>query len=176
VALPQQRRNRRSCLLTPIHVTSGTLGSSEPTTTIASSVPSLLFDPCQPGRSFFLYLSSCLYTTHAKPTSSTLSSVRSSSSCQSVKLDPGGRLASQTSQTGCLVQPCPTAAVAVGQALLNRALELLSPQERVTIEEHIIATTNSIISAVGRHSMPLRRSKSLREQEEDIHTSGFGPM
>jgi hypothetical protein len=110
--------------------------------------------------------------THAKPTSSTPSSVRPSSSCQSVKLDPGGRLASQTSQTGCLVQPCPTAAVAVGQVILNRALELLSPQERATIEEHIIATADDIISAVGKALNAAQKKQNLCENKRWTFTFG----
>jgi hypothetical protein len=110
--------------------------------------------------------------THAKPTSSTPSIVWSSSLCQSVKLDPGGRLASQTSQTGCLVQPCPTAAVALGQALLNRALELLSPQERVTIEEHIIATTDDIISAVEKALNAAQMKQNLCENKRWTFTIG----
>jgi len=110
--------------------------------------------------------------THAKPTSSTPSIVRSSSSCQSVKSDAGGLSASPTGQTGCLVQPCPTGAVALGRALLNRALERLSPQERVTIEEHITATTDDIISAVGKALNAAQEKQNLCKNKRWTFTFG----
>jgi hypothetical protein len=72
----------------------------------------------------------------------------------------------------CPVQPCPTAALALGPALLNRALELLSPRERGTIEEHIIATTNGINSALEQALNAAQMKQNLCENKRWTFTFG----
>jgi hypothetical protein len=72
----------------------------------------------------------------------------------------------------CPVQPYPTAAVALGPALLNRALELLSPRERGTIEEHIIATTDDINSALEKALNAAQTKQNLCKNKRWTFTFG----
>lgn len=103
---------------------------------------------------------------HSKPTSSTLSVARLSSSCASLSSDPGGCPASLAGQQ------CPTAAVALSRDFLDRALQLLSQGERETIEEHILPTTDEIDSTLRDAFNAARDKQQLCEGKRWTFTFG----
>jgi hypothetical protein len=80
----------------------------------------------------------------SRPTSST----PSVASCRSLKSDPGAPPASPNSQRVSPTQQFPPAASAPGRELFKKALELLGEQQRTTIQEHILPTTDDVESAL----------------------------
>lgn len=83
----------------------------------------------------------------SKPTSSTPAIARSSLHRNS-NADPRARPASPADQTVPSASRCPLEASALGQDLLEKALELLKKKERATIQDYILRNTEDIDSAV----------------------------
>jgi hypothetical protein len=85
-----------------------------------------------------------------KPTSSIPPTAQSSSSSRGSDSDPGGSSARQ----------CPPATNTLGQDLLNKALERLRGQERDTIKEYILSTSEDINSAL-RDALTAAQEKQI---------------
>lgn len=114
-------------------------------------------------------------TSLSAPILSTLASpsvAQSSPSSRSLKPNLGTRPASPARQVLCPAQPCSKAPVALGRELLDRALRLLPQQERKTIENYILLTTDDIDSALQKAFNATQEKQNLCQNKRWTFTFG----